>query len=249
MKTREEIMNKLEKLLALSESDNEAEAESALLTAHKLMAKYKIGEAELGGSKKQEVKWIYSPITYSGRRDSWISSLANTIASNMCCVFARQPRGYRSQTYSCVFIGLGDDVLVCNRAFEYAVEFVQSYITDHIANPLMKKYKVDYRTKQINEYATSFGYGFASGLRSQFDKQKAEAVDSPSDTSESVKTYAMVMVVPQEVKDNVEQNTRPSAAYSYAAWNHISSEAYMIGREEGSKFDVNRKFVEDAVSA
>ena len=46
MKTRKEVIEKIQKLLALSKSDNEHEAFSALQMARKLMAKHNIEMSE-----------------------------------------------------------------------------------------------------------------------------------------------------------------------------------------------------------
>ena len=55
MKNYEE---KIKKLLALAESDNEHEAKAALLKAKELMAIYKIESFDLNGNEKKSVKRI-----------------------------------------------------------------------------------------------------------------------------------------------------------------------------------------------
>ena len=50
--------DKIEKLLALSQSPNEHEARAALLKARELMAEHKLSEAEFGKLQKQPVEKI-----------------------------------------------------------------------------------------------------------------------------------------------------------------------------------------------
>ena len=65
-----DIEKKIRKLLALSESPNEFEAQAALLKARKLMAEYKLTEAELheGNKKVKTIKNIFYWIRWTRRR-------------------------------------------------------------------------------------------------------------------------------------------------------------------------------------
>ena len=136
MKTREEYLEKIEKLLKLSESPVESEAEAALLKARELMAKHKIDMQELNLDKGPEkIVWLDTKVSYGGRRDPWVENLATVIAKNMCCRFVRLTR-YRKQTYRLQFVGFESDAETCRRAFEYAYDFIQAHISDEIASAL-----------------------------------------------------------------------------------------------------------------
>ena len=76
---------KIKKLLALAESNNEHEAKAALLKAKELMAEYKIEEIDLIDAKSRKVKRIYTQYEYTKRGEWWIGSLAQVIAGNYCC--------------------------------------------------------------------------------------------------------------------------------------------------------------------
>lgn len=78
--------DKIKKLLALAESPNENEAQAALLKARQLMAEHKIGEADLEEPEDKEVLHKRTSVTFSKRRDGWISNLAVVIAENYCCM-------------------------------------------------------------------------------------------------------------------------------------------------------------------
>lgn len=56
MLTVDDYKEKIKKLLALAQSPSEAEAKAALLKARKLMAEYKLTEADLKEAEEQPVK-------------------------------------------------------------------------------------------------------------------------------------------------------------------------------------------------
>ena len=107
---------KIRKLLALSESPNIHEAQSAMLKARQLMAEHGIG-APLEDS--QQVSNVESGISYSEYRDPWAAHLARIIGEAYRCI------GYtvkgRGRTCTASFIGVEDDVRLCNEIFRYAV--------------------------------------------------------------------------------------------------------------------------------
>lgn len=65
-----DIEKKIRKLLALSESPNEFEAQAALLKARQLMAEYKLTEAELheGNKKVKTIKTSISCTKQTNKR-------------------------------------------------------------------------------------------------------------------------------------------------------------------------------------
>lgn len=69
-----DIEKKIRKLLALSESPNEFEAQAALLKARQLMAEYKLTEAELHEGNKK-VKTIKTSISCTKQTNFWIFTL------------------------------------------------------------------------------------------------------------------------------------------------------------------------------
>ena len=127
MLTVDDYKEKIKKLLALAQSPSEAEAKAALLKARKLMAEYKLTEADLKEAEEQPVKDILTDITCSKRRDPWIVNLSTIIGRNYCCQgYIR--RNKHKQTILIGFIGLENDVEVCVNIFKYAVEVVLAEI-------------------------------------------------------------------------------------------------------------------------
>lgn len=118
---------KIKKLLALSKSPNEHEAQSALAKAQQLMAEHKISMAEVEDKEKRKANEHSAGITYSTRRDPWVLRLSKVISKNYCCEsFSRREKG--KQTYKLYFCGLNEDVEICMIAFKYATDCIQSEI-------------------------------------------------------------------------------------------------------------------------
>lgn len=99
--TRERVIEKVKKLLALGESDNEHEAAAATARAHALMEKHEIAEAMLGEEQDEEPVGEHELGDEGQRRSGWRGSLANVLAdANGCRAFTRtrhHPRRVRLQ--------------------------------------------------------------------------------------------------------------------------------------------------------
>lgn len=95
---------KIKKLLALSKSPNEHEAQSALAKAQRLMAEHKISMAEVEDKEKRKAHEHSAGITYSTRRDPWILRLSKVISKNYCCEsFSRREKVNKRINY--IFVG------------------------------------------------------------------------------------------------------------------------------------------------
>ena len=70
---------KIKKLLALSKSPNEHEAQSALAKAQQLMAEHKISMAEVEDKEKRKANEHSAGITYSTKRDPWVLRLSKLL--------------------------------------------------------------------------------------------------------------------------------------------------------------------------
>lgn len=115
-----DIEKKFRKLLALSESPNEFEAQAALLKARQLMAEYKLTEAELHEGNKK-IKTIKTSISCTKQTNFWIFTLSTVISENYCCQAVHE-REKHSKTYFIGFVGLEEDVSICVNIFTYAVD-------------------------------------------------------------------------------------------------------------------------------
>lgn len=215
---------KIKKLLALAESPNEHEAKAALLKAKELMAEHKIAEIDLEEVKAKSVKRLYTNVKYTKRGEWWIPSLASTIAQNYCCRYASS-RGYGAQRMEIMFVGLEDDVEICAKVFEYAVDSARSCGKDYFSENYGRM-SVAEKNRVLNSYA----YGFAGGVRRAFDEQNAQKQSDEAG-------WGLVMVVPQEVNDACKNFTTDR----YQSSHRIYNDAKRAGREEGARFNPNAR--------
>lgn len=166
----ENYKEKIKKLLALSESSNEHEAKAALLKAKQLMMEHKITESDLVDKKELGVKKVESTITYSSRRDPWIDRLAGVLAENYLCRFV-ESRNWGRQTKNVQFWGLEEDVEICLKVFEYAVDCIRSQCKR------IKKENFAYSAQSRSILCNGYAMGFILGLKEAF-KEQAESIKS-----------------------------------------------------------------------
>ena len=218
---------KIRKLLALAESNNEHEARAALLKAKELMAEYKIEEIDLVDARNRKVKRIYTEYEYTKRGEWWIGSLAMVIAENYCCRCAANIPYKGAQKRQIFFIGLEGDVEICEKIFSYAVDsarkFGKLYLKDNY-----KGYNLSSQDK--NRIKNSYAIGFSNGVKQAFEIQKAEKIESGE------AGWGLVMVVPKEVMDDCA-GFRQDA---YQSRNRVVyRDAKENGYEEGRRFNPN----------
>lgn len=77
----DKIIDKIDKLLRLSRSDNENEARAAMVKAQELIAKHNISREELGQEEERQVVTM----TSQAFREEWVQMIAGVIASNFRC--------------------------------------------------------------------------------------------------------------------------------------------------------------------
>lgn len=214
--------DKIHKLLALAESPNENEAKAALLKARELMAEHKLSEADFVKKTGQEIKKILTKWTATKRTNPWRIDLSAVVADHYCCISFRQHK-YNSNTYEIGFVGLEEDVALCEEVYDYAIKVVEAKQKE-IRN-LYKEYKgmrgiADLVRRECNSY----GYGFCSGLVYAFRNQQKEKEQE----------WGLVLVVPQEVKDYT--SSFKAENFEAKAANNINEDTYRAGVRDGRNF-------------
>lgn len=217
---------KIKKLLALAESNNEHEAKAALLKAKELMAAHKISEIDLVEVKHKEVRRVYTDIRYTRRKNFWVDTLAMVIAENYCCGCAHFRPDAKKQTLGIMFIGLDGDVDVCSNIFKYAVESANSCSRYYLDN--VYKYRCN-SSKVENQVMESYSIGFVQGIRDAFNEQK----------NGKEAGWGLVMQIPTQVKDVMNSDFRASKYKRKAK--EIDSAVYGEGFKDGKKFNPNTK--------
>lgn len=182
----EKIIDKIEKLIKLSASDNENEARAAMLKAQELMAKYEIDRERLStGEEERPVVCFTSP----SFRDDWAKDVANVIAHNFRCRILVTIGRYKGSggVYRLKFYGFAEDAEICINIFNYAVKVVRKRF-----GTLRAIYADAGREFGRNE-KMNYTEGFCAGLHKNFEEQKAQS-----------QQFALALVTPPEVNNFIK---------------------------------------------
>ncbi|WP_243249034.1 MULTISPECIES: DUF2786 domain-containing protein [Clostridium] len=215
------VVEKIKKLLALSESSNEHEAKVSLLKAQELLAKHKLSLKEVKEFKiyNNSIKEKVSTVSFT--KAKWKAKLARVIADNFGCYYYFKTR--RSHTIA--FFGREEDTLVCNIVLEYAVDCINSSV-----RKLRYRYSRDgYSTKGLeNDYAL----GFIKGLNKMFEEQKR-----------SNQEWGLVLVKDAEVVE-AHENIKFKGSVDTKTQFEGYSEVYDQGYKDGEDFSISDKIAE-----
>ena len=139
------LIDKINKLLALSNSPNEDEAKLAAAKAQELIAKYNI-DMETSGAAKDFINYLLVDVNIE---DTWKFSLSKIIADNFRC------ETFWYGQYKCAFYGYEMDTLAASQTYIYLVDTLRVLIA---VNCTKKTY-------------TSYVMGFLTGLYDVLHKQ------------------------------------------------------------------------------
>ena len=179
-----QILEKISKTLRLGTNNtNENEAQSAILAAQRLMAKYRISEEEindfLNENEKQDTEVVEEQAENEMNNDKWKRRLMITIAKNFRC-------GVCYYGGKLVIVGAKEDILISKRVYLYAKQA--------ILNSFKKFFKENYEPYNVNnsmrnKYKREFALGFIKGLSEKFEEQKANSELSLVVVNPKVKEY------------------------------------------------------------
>ncbi|HKM13740.1 MAG TPA: DUF2786 domain-containing protein [Candidatus Methanomethylophilaceae archaeon] len=208
---REDTIRKIVACLNLGSSPNLNEAETAILMARTLMAKYKISEKELASVRlyEDEVVTKTTSIHMTNGRKYWIGILAKVISEGFGCDIYSVQRKPRSRNREIVIVGEKYDAEVANEVFRSA------YLACN--NNILSLGQSSGRLSRDREL--SYGTGFAHGVKSAISQQDEDNTG-----------YALVMSTPQNVVDymhglNIGKSTRTSACID----NNLQKKGYADG--------------------
>jgi hypothetical protein len=215
------LVEKIQKLLALSESSNENEAKIAMLKAQELLAKHRFSLKEVQEYKifSNVIKEKRSNISF--RQGKWKAKLGHLIAENFGCYQYYKVK----KTNTITFFGKEEDILVCNIVLEYAVDCIVGTV-----KRLRYQYsKEGYSTKGLeNDYAL----GFIDGLSKAFEEQKMKHQE-----------WGLVLIKDAEVVEaykNIKFTGSVNTKIDYQGY----EEVYYQGQEDGEKFSISDKITE-----
>lgn len=220
---KDEIIIKINKLLALSKSSNENEAQNAMLKAQMLLAKYKLSMKEVESYSNKNIKIEDFKTKEKFRGKSWKSNLAKVIADNFGCFLYYNTGNYK--VHRVCFYGKEEDVIIANIMFEYAVKWINLE-----GNKLVKRMKQDRRRKYFDGIKNDYALGFIAGLKERFRKQITEN-----------KEWGLILQKDQVVIESYNKFSRGFGKISVDESFNRHYEAYKQGEHDGKKFDISDK--------
>lgn len=217
------IIEKINKLLALGQSPNEHEAKLAMINAQKLLTKHNLSMHDI--KAKEDTLDIIEKVLGldSTRVATWKSSLLNSICLNNYCTLLIST-GYNRQK-SFKIIGTDVNIQMVLQMYEYLYETIER---------ITKKSDTKGTTEK-----NSFRLGMINGINEQFraikDAMERDGIDEEC---------TALMVVDFEKKNKTAiskflENYRIRQTSSKGS--RIDGGAYAKGRVEGSKVSLNKQ--------
>ncbi|MCI1478100.1 MAG: DUF2786 domain-containing protein [Clostridium beijerinckii] len=217
----EDIIFKIQRLLALSKSSNENEAQNAMMMAQRLLVKYKLSIKDVEQYKKDFIKVDENRTGIKFRGSNWKANLSKIIADNFGCYLF-----YRTgKTHEICFYGKEEDVIICNIVLEYAIKSINSN-----GDKLIKKLKHDRRRKHFNGIKNDYALGFVKGLDERFKEQL-----------KSNEEWALVLVKDQVVIDSYKSFSSNFGTIQTQVNFNKHLFAFKLGKEDGKNFDISNK--------
>lgn len=164
--SNEKIIERVKKLLALAQSNNANESESAMLKAQEILAKHKLEMKDIEiKDNNNEVIEEQSDFEYT-IRSQWKGNLAVVISENFGCdafVSIKKKNGRKNKMQLC-FIGEQENIEMVKVVYEYALK-----VCDERIKELQKENKRNgLSTSGIQQ---SYGMGFTRGLKDNYKEQ------------------------------------------------------------------------------
>lgn len=213
-----EIIEKIKKVLAMTDSPYPEESQAAMLKAQELMLKNGLSISDIEDADKPKQKEVVDEIAYESiRLKWWKKSLSGIIGNNFRC---HPYLGY----HGVYFIGIKEDVEIAKNVYLYAVVVIEQLSREYAkAN---KKPGVDSRRTK-NTYIL----GFLEGLQDRFTEQ----VNSSCLALMLVKDDAVIEVVEnKDLRKGRQSTIRMSRDQNAAA----------VGYRDGKSFNPNKKMIQ-----
>lgn len=164
----ESVEDKIKKLLALAQDQNDEESHTALLMAQKLMLKHNIHLDTF--DRNNDNPNLKNEVVLEGKYPNWVYQLAEVISQNFRTKFYYVPGHHRSEFH---FLGLEKDVDIAKGVFLYAFAAIKYFSNVFLKRPEIKrKYKKKFELKK--DYIAGYLHGLARKLKEQVKSESLE---------------------------------------------------------------------------
>jgi len=137
---KEKAIDKIKKLLALSNSPNENEAAAALAKAMEICAQHDLNIGDVEAIPQGETIEHKDICAMRQKTPAWECSLSNGLARLFGCrVLMTGYIEFRTKVSKLQFIGYTSDVEICTYVYEYLKRQVSRMTTEHIKTKIFRK--------------------------------------------------------------------------------------------------------------
>ncbi len=218
--TRDRIIERVRKLLALSNSSNEHEAALAAAHAQRLLAAHNLAMSELD---LQEEGAGESGLTVAKTVAKWLSALFATVADAFDCFPVVTTTSSESRLR---FIGAGDDPGVAICTLEYLIKELRRLASIYLRNRESEKGR--FSESDRKRIRTSYLLGAVHGVRQALAAQKIETPTT---------SRALVPVKDALIRQYVDENLGKLKIRRNRSSTVISS-AFQQGRQDGASLQL-----------
>jgi len=220
-----DLIQKIQKLLNLSQSSNEHEAAQAMKLAMVLMEKHNISEAMLGAQSTDEDEAVQDwddPLFASSEknRSQWRSFLAMVLAAHNACVIWTSGPDIKIG-------GRASDVQVVRYLFSYCMNEIDRLVKKHAGNG--------------KSWLNNYRLGCVTGIKAKLDEGKQQARIEAIVEYGQAATTAIVKVDDKALKTSLWCNeytrTKNITTRGFGRQGH-SSDARRRGQEDGRNINL-----------
>ena len=219
------IIEKIKKLMALSKSSNENEAELAMMRAQELLVKHHLTMNDIKDkdTKTNKLNILEIDLIIGKRITGWKIALANVLAKNFRCetfVATMLSGGKKLRV-----VGGEEDAKVVEILFTYAIGFIDS--RSRSIRRLLRK-----QSETARGSTQSYITGFLEGLATHFENQINDNIE-----------WGLILVTPVEIDDyiNKKYNYCKSKPISINLSSGNNPDAFQKGFDDGKDFNNNKK--------
>lgn len=221
MKTRDQILDRIKKLMAMARDGSASEAEvfTSLKIARSLMTKHGIEEHEVWFDRPDAASHVKERAAQVKSRFAfWERLIARSVAKITDTEFVLDERGPKKKV---LFCGLGSDPEIAAELFRALLPAVRSSARNRGFNDRLKTKRKAYRS-----YCLGFSVGLFE-LSEQLQEREAQ-------------TSALVVAKAEVIEQHLQQHNDLRLKPSHAPKMNRRNLAFSIGRVDGRTHDLGR---------
>jgi hypothetical protein len=220
---REQIIEKIKKLLRLAKSSNEHEAALAAARAQELLARYNLSESDFSEHEPPKEAGLASAETVK-RPANWVFLLASGVAGAFDCNYFHRSDG------KVFFVGVDIDHEIAAFTFGYIYRTINRLAAQFMAKSQQRRLTV----KGKKKVRLSYCLGAASVVSAELRRQKEHT---------PITTGALVPVKAALIQNKMSQFKLDTSAMETE---NLSARAYWCGRRDGANIDSGRKGIKSS---